>query len=362
MGWAAHIHLCGHLWAPRGLDRGLAVILPWTRECAPRPLTSLASPRAPAAPLGAALYESHYLTAADPAGGRALWLRFTALKRPGAPAHPTVWLTLFDASAGAPRALRVTASEPLADPGTVWARSSLGEMGPSGACGEISAGAGEAHAASGALASWDLRWEPRAGAVAYLPARWLYDRPVPRSNGAALLPAATAAGGVTLDGEEVAIDGWEAMVGHNWGTEHAHQWCWMHAGRLGEDGRGWLDLALVRIEIGPLTTPWIASGAIELDGRRYVPAPLRRVTCARAGERTTVRVALSGSAAVRVELTAPRASTVTWDYASPRGPGRTVDNCSVADAQISLETTDGTRAMTVTGSAAVEHGRPAAGP
>ena len=96
------------------------------------PMTSLASPRAPTAPLGAALYESHYLTAADPAGGRALWLRFTALKRPGEPAHPTTWLTWFDASAAAPRALRVTADEPLTDPGARWARSSLGEMGPSG--------------------------------------------------------------------------------------------------------------------------------------------------------------------------------------------------------------------------------------
>ena len=65
----------------------------------------LASPRAPAAPLGAALYESHYLTAAAPAGGRALWLRFTALKRPGEPAHLTTWLTFFDAvGRGAPGA------------------------------------------------------------------------------------------------------------------------------------------------------------------------------------------------------------------------------------------------------------------
>ena len=68
---------------------------------------SLSSPRAPAAPLGAALYESYYLTAADPAGGRALWLRFTALKRPGEPARLTTWLTFFDRSAaGGPRAAR----------------------------------------------------------------------------------------------------------------------------------------------------------------------------------------------------------------------------------------------------------------
>ena len=316
-------------------------------------MIALASPRAPAAPVDAALYESHYLTAADPAGRRALWLRFTSLKRPGQPARPTTWLTFFDRSRRVPQALRVTASEPLADPGAAWARSVLGEIGPMGTHGALVAVAGGADPRS---ANWDLRWAPRAGEVAYLPARWLYDRRVPRSNGAALVPGASATGTLVLDGSEVAIDGWEAMVGHNWGSEHAHQWCWMHAGALGDDGRGWLDLALVRIRVGPVLTPWIASGAIDIDGRRYAPAPLRRAVCERAGERTTVRVALSGGVGATVELTAPRAHTVTWDYASPRGPGRVVDNCCVADARIALQPPGGMRTLALTGTAAVEHG------
>ena len=119
----------------------------------------------------------------------------------------------------------------------------------------------------------------------------------------------------------------------------------------------WLDLALVRIAIGPLVTPWIASGAFSLDGRRYAPAPLRRVTCERAGERTTVRAALSSAAAVALELAAPRRATVSWDYASPSGPGRVVENCSVADATISVIDGGATRSLAVTGAAAVEHGR-----
>jgi hypothetical protein len=316
----------------------------------------LAAPRAPTAPLSAALYESHYLTAAAPAGARALWLRFTALKRPGELAHLTTWLTFFDESAGSPRALRVTAPEPLGDPGAAWGRSSLGEIGPSGTRGAMGDAAAAGRAGAGPHAAWEVRWEPRAGEVAYLPARWLYDRAVPRSNGAALVAAASATGTVMLDGDEVSLDGWETMVGHNWGSEHAHQWCWMHAGGLGEDGRGWLDLALVRIRIGPLLTPWVASGAIDVDGRRFAPAPLHRVTCDRAGEHTTVRVSLSEGAAVAVELTAPRNDTVTWDYASPRGPGRTVDNCCVADARIVLQAAGQSRSLVVTGSAAVEHG------
>jgi hypothetical protein len=205
-------------------------------------------------------------------------------------------------------------------------------------------------------AQWELTWRPRAGAVPYLPAGWLYDRPVPRSNGVALVPAATAAGTVILDGEQVMIDGWEAMIGHNWGAEHAHRWCWIHVGALGLDGRGWLDFALVRIAIGPVITPWIASGALALNGRYYKAAPLRRVTCARTAERTSVHVPLSGTAAVSLEITAPAHATISWDYASPRGPGRGVENCSVADAAISVTDGGWTRSLAVRGTAAVEHG------
>jgi hypothetical protein len=58
-----------------------------------------------------------------------------------------------------------------------------------------------------------------------------------------------------------------------------------------------------------------------------------------------------------VDLTAPRHATVSWDYASPRGPGRCVDNCSVADATVSVTGSGGTQFLAVRGIAAVEHGR-----
>ena len=90
----------------------------------------------------------------------------------------------------------------------------------------------------------------------------------------------------------------------------------------------------------------------------FAPPPFRRVTCERAGERTNVRVALSGDATVTVDVTAPAADTVTWDYAEPAQMGRIVDNCSVADARIALKTTGGTRSLTVNGRTAVRRRRP----
>ena len=318
-------------------------------------MKNLATARVPYAGLSKSLYESHYLTAVDPDGGRALWLRHTALKRPGQTASPTVWLTSFDRSAPAPVAVRVTADEAVADPGSAYARSSLGELGP-----------GRARGAVGS-AAWDLRWESSGPEIPYLPARRLYDRPVPRAGGAVLVPTTTVTGTVTLPSAdagplgdetqaEFEFDGWNGMVGHNWGSEHAEQWAWLHVGGLGEDRRAWIDLALARVRIGPLLTPWLATGAVALDGQLRRPGHRGRVHLLRDGERTLASVPLSGGERLELELTAPSSATIRWDYASPGGRGREVEHCSVADASIRL----GTRRWAVGGRASVEHGWPAA--
>lgn len=312
-------------------------------------MRSLATPRAPAAPIGAALYESHYLTATDPAGGRAIWLRYTALKRRGERAHPTVWLTWFDRSSSRPHAMRVTAPDPVEDPGGGWARSRLGELSPAGATGMVDG------------ASWSLNWEPQAAELLYLPARWMYDRRIPRSNGAALIPLATVHGTVTLEGEDpVSLDGWDAMVGHNWGSEHADHWSWIHAGGLGEDRSGWFDFALARVKLGPLLTPWVAGGAIHLDGRTHRPARGGRVRREVRDGATVITVPLGGGARLELQITAPSAATVSWDYASPSGAGRQVRNCSVADAQLTVRSGGSEQALEIHGRVAVEHGSPAA--
>jgi hypothetical protein len=272
------------------------------------------------APRRQGLYESHYLTATDPAGGRALWLRHTSLH-----GRPSLWLTWFDP---APHAERLELPEPVGP--EAWPRCSLAALGPDRATGRL----GE-H-------TWDLRWEAHAAPLPYLPAGWLYDRPVPRSNGAAVVPHATLHG--TYDG--MSLDGWHALVGHNWGREHAEQWCWLHA--VLPDG--WLDMVLVRVRVGPALTPWIAGGGVHVDGRLRRTRP-GRVELATDGTRTVARVPLRGG---RVTVEATSTHEVTWDYAGPGGDDRAVRNSSVADATVEL----GARRWDVRGTVAVEHGRP----
>jgi hypothetical protein len=273
------------------------------------------------APHDSRLYESHYLTATDPAGGRALWLRHTSLG-----GKPSLWVTWFGPE---PHQQRVELDEPLST--TPWPTCSLATMTATTATGSLGA-------------SWDLSWESLAPALPYLPAAFLYDKRLPKSNGAAVVPHATVQGRYG----ETSLDGWHGVVGHNWGREHAEHWCWLHA--VLPDG-GWLDVVLVRVRIGPVLSPWIAGGGLYVEGelRRTRPG---RVLLHEDGDRTRARIPTSAGH-VDVEVTGRH--WVEWDYASPHGRGRDVRNCSVADAVV---TTDDGRSRRVTGVVAVEHGHP----
>lgn len=294
----------------------------------PRPLDAA---RAPFASHRARLYESHYLTAVAPGGGRAVWLRYTALKKRGEAARGSLWLTLFDAR-GAPVARR-TAAPRVAPwpPPAAWAQIDGAAIGPGRAQGALED------------CTWTIAWTGHAPPLRYLPARWLYDRPLPRSNGVALAPNATFSGHVELMGQCLDLAGWRGMVGHNWGADHAERWVWLHATGLGErDPDGWIDLILTRIPLGPVLTPWLPAGAVQLDGElRPIRAGLSSRGLRVEVERETVTVALpylpGGPLTLRTVL--PAASTVHWDYASPHGRRRDVRHCSISSGRLQLGAT-----------------------
>src|SRR5436305_1418514 len=64
---------------------------------------------------------------------------------------------------------------------------------------------------------------------------------------------------------------------------HAERWIWMHGIELQGAPGAWIDMGIGRIKLGPVVTPWIANGAIELDGERIPlggPAAARRTDIA----------------------------------------------------------------------------------
>jgi hypothetical protein len=289
---------------------------------------ALDAPRAPAAALAAPLYESHYLTAVAPGGGRALWLRYTSHKEAGAPPRGTLWCTSFDTSAPAPVARRTASAGPQAEPPAgMWAHIDGASVGPGHAEGALED------------CSWSLTWHADAPPLPYLPSEGLYDRRLPRSNGIALVPAATFTGTADVAGERLDLTGWRGMVGHNWGADHADRWLWLHATGLGErDPGGWLDMVLVRVRVGPVLTPWLPAGGVQLDGElhRLMAAHARGLDLDVGEETLDLRLPRAPGGGLHLRATSPRAATVHWDYESPGGGGRDVRNCSVASAQLTV--------------------------
>ena len=89
-------------------------------------------------------------------------------------------------------------------------------------------------------------------------------------------------------------------------------------------------------------TPWIANGALSIDGRRQRIGGLR----ARPQVIETVEgctLALSGEGGLRLGVRAevPAGTAAGWRYADPDGGEHDVVNCSIAALELTLQTPGG---------------------
>src|SRR2546421_13081671 len=287
--------------------------------------------RFPSVPQARGHYESFYLRACSPDEPLGVWIRYTVHKRPGRPVTGSLWFTLFDRSAPGPVASKVTLPAEHVKAGG----GSFIEIGDSAfAPGRASGSAPTEQARP----SWRLSYESDAPALAHLPRDWMYRTPIPRTKLTSPAPSAIFEGDVELDGRRIAVDGWRGMVGHNWGSQHAERWVWMHGIGLGTDGAAWLDVAIGRVKLGPVTTPWIANGALWLDARLHrVGGPGARGT--KLGERSDgcAFVLPGGDVTLRGEVRAPQKDFVGWVYADPDGPEHNTVNCSIAKMRVTAE-------------------------
>ena len=119
----------------------------------------------------------------------------------------------------------------------IGGRASMGPDGAQGECGP---------------ARWSLRFEPLADELRHLRPELLYRAPLPRTKLTSPAPLARFDGVLELGPRSVApidLSGWHGMIGHNWGSEHAARWIWLHgcdfvgrrgrlAGRRRRDGFG----------------------------------------------------------------------------------------------------------------------------
>jgi hypothetical protein len=274
----------------------------------------------PSSGVGAGMYESFYLRAVSPNEPVGAWIRYTVHKRPGQAPRGSLWCTVFDAAAGRPFTHKHTTAE-LTAPANGWieigADSRLGPDEATGVCGP---------------ARWTLRFTGAESELRHLKQAWLYKAPLPRTKLTSPLPGARFEGTIELPDRTLQLDGWQGMIGHNWGSEHAERWIWLHGIGFEEDPSAWLDVALGRVLVAGRLTPWVASGAASLDGRRVRLGGLgaRGLTVAESPTRCTLSLPGEGGLTVEAHVDTPPGTAAGWRYADPDGGEHDVVNCSVA--------------------------------
>ena len=264
-------------------------------------------------------YESWFVSARDPASPRALWIRHTRL-RPGAGSESAaLWCTVVDHGlSGRPVVVK-----------QVW-----GAFPPGAA-----AGPGRfrgAAAMAGQNAQWDLAITGGQPSLRPLRPAMLYRAPLPRTKLEVSVPDGLVTGMLDVDGYRVGVDRWRATVGHNWGTEHADRWVWLHAAGFGAAPQGWLELVLAKIKVGPARSPWTAMGALSL-GRELIPLGGlgRRPTVSAEPTRLTAGIPSPGA---RLDLTVNTTDhdAVAVTYADPRGGIRVVRHAALATVELNF--------------------------
>jgi hypothetical protein len=297
-------------------------------------------------------YESFYIKACRPGGGQGIWIRHTVHKRPGAEPNASIWFVLFDREAEGPRATKVTVpATQLSAPVGSWIRVDRAEIGPGRASGSIETEA--------LTASWDLTFSGDAEPCKYLPADWLYEAPVPKTKFVAPCPDASFSGRLEIGGEEIALDGWPGMIGHNWGSEHAERWVWLEGTGFGDSAGTYFDAGAARVKIGSRTTPWLPSGMLVLDGEAHRLGGLGQIRSASIEPTPTAcEFTLPGKdLVVRGRVSAPKKDFVGWVYADPKGPEHHTVNCSVSDLELTVERpAESPRRLSLSAGAAYEFG------
>lgn len=217
-------------------------------------------------------------------------------------------------------------SEQLGVPADGWIAVGKAVLGPGtaeGTCGQ---------------ASWSLRYRSDQDDLSHLPHPLLYWAPLPRTKLSSPAPLADFEGTFQLGERKIALDGWHGMVGHNWGSEHAARWIWLHGLDFQDAPGAWLDLAIGRIAVAGRLSPWVANGAICVDGHRMRLGGLfrRGLSVAERPERCSLHLAGPAGVSVEAHVQAPPDAIAGWRYSDPEGGEHDVANCSIASLRLVL--------------------------
>jgi hypothetical protein len=268
--------------------------------------------------MGAGGYESWFVSARDPVSPRALWIRHTRHRAYQGPELAALWCTVIDPDLGQPPAVvkQVFGVFPdaAAGPGQFRGQAALGHQS----------------------ARWDLAITGGQPPLRPLRPAVLYRAPLPRTKLEATVPDGQVTGMLGIDGRSVSVSRWRGTVGHNWGSEHADSWVWLHAAGFGTAPEAWLDLVLARVKVGPARSPWTALGALSLGGKRISLGGLGRRLRVDARPGGLTAGVPAPRARLQLSVTTGDDAAVAVVYADPRGGTRAVRHAALASVELTL--------------------------
>ena len=262
-------------------------------------------------------YESWFVSARDPASPRGLWIRHTTLRPRSGPGTAALWCTVVD---------RDLAELPIVVKQLFAAHPPEALAGPARFRGTASGGQ--------RTSRWDLAISAGNEPLRPLRPGWLYRAPVPRTKLEATVPDGLISGTVEIDGHDLGVTDWRGTVGHNWGTEHADSWVWLHAADFGTAPDGWLELALARIRVGQVRSPWISIGALGVGASRYWLGGLGRRPRVEAGPGRLAARIPSPAGQLELIVTTTDDNGVAVAYTDPSGGSRRVRHSAIASVDL----------------------------
>jgi hypothetical protein len=289
--------------------------------------------------MGAFGYESWFVSARDPVSPRALWIRHTRHRPRQGPESAALWCTVIDRDLGKPPAVikQVFSAFPAE------ASVGLGQFRGQAEMGEHSA-------------RWDLSITGAQPPLRPLRPPVLYRAPLPRTKLEAVVPDGQVTGMLQVDDRAVSVSGWRGTAGHNWGSEHADSWVWLHAAGFGAAPEAWLELVLARIKVGPARSPWTAMGALSLSGERIPLGGLgRRSRVDARPDRLAADVYAPGTR-LRLSVTLAEDDGAAVTYADPRGETRTVTHAALASVELIMQRPGNRELALFSSHAAYEYG------
>lgn len=303
------------------------------------------------------VYEVWYMTWNHPRTGEGFWLRFIletpapgsgGVPRLGEAPRGELWFARCD-----PRDPQRTFGihERFALDEVTTEPAFAGSHPPAGPFRVTIAGAVLEHARStGALdgdghhVQWDLRWEPAAEALRFLPDVMYLRGGLGETTALSPNPRVPLSGRLVVDGEELVFDRAIAGQSHVWGRKHAYAWTWARCAEF-EDSDALLELLGVRLQRRGVTLPKLLLLNLRLDGELHHLAQFRHVALNRASWEVG-RVAFTAYAPrvkIEGELTCAPEQMLNAPYVDPDGTELYCANTVIGDAWLVVSERDGVR-------------------